>query len=366
MALPQSSQTSPLKISSQTELIGVSLHLRSPENFTLYPQYTTALHAWFLDQVRQQDPILSSILHDQQDEKAFTISGINSSGQLVGGQIQLSVGKVYTWHLNLFSQPVVNWLREWLKNPPFTLNIRQHNLDITGIYLSLPATTYEALYSPPDSHSLTLSFLSPTSFRRKGYHFPLPLPINVFQSYLRRWNSFSGKLFDAEGFLAWVDENVLITRHQLNSVKVSAGKKGVVTGFMGAIEYTVTREGSKNQDYTQALFSLARFAPYCGTGHKTTFGLGETHLGWLLEQDYQEAPLAGINLAERVENLTEQLLSLQKRPKGERALRSCQLKALITARREAGESLIEIAEDLQMPYETVKTYVKLVRRLLKK
>jgi len=35
------------------------------------------------------------------------------------------------------------------------------------------------------------------------------------------------------------------------------------------------------------------------------------------------------------------------------------------ARRELGESLFDIAADLEMPYETVKTYVKLARRALK-
>ena len=34
------------------------------------------------------------------------------------------------------------------------------------------------------------------------------------------------------------------------------------------------------------------------------------------------------------------------------------------ARREMGDSLNIIAQDLEMPYETVKTYVKLARRSL--
>ncbi|NJR67204.1 MAG: CRISPR-associated endoribonuclease Cas6, partial [Leptolyngbyaceae cyanobacterium CRU_2_3] len=36
--------------------------------------------------------------------------------------------------------------------------------------------------------------------------------------------------------------------------------------------------------------------------------------------------------------------------------------ATLLARRELGESLQAIAEDLQMPYETVKTYVKKARK----
>jgi CRISPR-associated endoribonuclease Cas6 len=39
--------------------------------------------------------------------------------------------------------------------------------------------------------------------------------------------------------------------------------------------------------------------------------------------------------------------------------------ATILVRRELGESLQAIAEDLEMPYGTVKTYVKLARRAVK-
>jgi CRISPR-associated endoribonuclease Cas6 len=53
----------------------------------------------------------------------------------------------------------------------------------------------------------------------------------------------------------------------------------------------------------------------------------------------------------------------QKRTGGARALKVCQTRATILARREFGDSLGAIATDLEMPYETVKTYAKLARRL---
>ena len=40
-------------------------------------------------------------------------------------------------------------------------------------------------------------------------------------------------------------------------------------------------------------------------------------------------------------------------------------RATILARQEVGESLVAIASDLEMPYETVKTYAKRARRALK-
>jgi CRISPR-associated endoribonuclease Cas6 len=67
----------------------------------------------------------------------------------------------------------------------------------------------------PDTSNVTLSVLSPTSFRRKGSHFPLPLPFNLFRSYLRRWNDFSSQSIAQNKFLNWIDESVVLLRHQM-------------------------------------------------------------------------------------------------------------------------------------------------------
>jgi CRISPR-associated endoribonuclease Cas6 len=58
------------------------------------------------------------------------------------------------------------------------------------------------------------------------------------------------------------------------------------------------------------------------------------------------------------------LMAKQKRTGGERAISVCQTRATILARREMGESLQDIVTDLEMPYETVKTYVKLAQKAL--
>jgi CRISPR-associated endoribonuclease Cas6 len=58
------------------------------------------------------------------------------------------------------------------------------------------------------------------------------------------------------------------------------------------------------------------------------------------------------------------LMAKQKRTGGERAISVCHTRATILARREMGESLQDIVTDLEMPYETVKTYVKLAQKAL--
>jgi DNA-binding NarL/FixJ family response regulator len=74
---------------------------------------------------------------------------------------------------------------------------------------------------------------------------------------------------------------------------------------------------------------------------------------------------AKMSLEERIEWLTEALLTHQKRPNGDRAKQICRLQATILARYEAGESLKAIADELALGYETVKTYLKRSRASLR-
>ncbi len=353
-----------LNWSEQTELVGLSFSLTPQSSAALYPQYATGLHAWFLDQVRQDNPHLSAKLHDQAEEKAFTISRLEGNSTLVGKQLQLQENQSYHWSITALSQEVSTWIREWMQHCPREINLRHVCFNIQAVEINLPPRTYSQLFGIKKQRSLTLSFLSPTSFRRKGHHFPLPVPTNVFHSYLRRWNSLASVPVDQGEFLDWVDKRVILCRHQIESVKVAGGKQGSVTGFIGSVEYRLSLSTNSPQ-FEQLFYTLGQFAPYCGTGHKTTFGLGQTRLGWLSELPKAESLATEYVLAERVEQLTELLMQTQKRKGGTRAIKVSQVRATILARQELGESLREIAIALEMPYETVKTYAKVAQRALK-
>ncbi|NJN91552.1 MAG: CRISPR-associated endoribonuclease Cas6 [Leptolyngbyaceae cyanobacterium RM2_2_4] len=356
--------------SEDTELIGLTLELQPLQDSSLYPQYTIGLHAWFLDQVRQADPDLSAYMHDGESEKPFTISGLQGLSFTSSRSHSLNANQTYRWTITALSQPVVQWLAQWLEHPPTEIDLRDAPLQIKAWTISHPATNYNNLFesssealstAPP---AITLSFLSPTSFRRKGHHFPLPVPRNVFHSYLRRWNDFSEQEFDQQYFLDWIEEYVILTRHHLQSTKVVAGKKGSVTGFTGSVEFGLLHPALEDAEFTQLFVALGQLAPYCGTGHKTTFGLGQTRIGWSTAAIETAAPAQDL-LAQRIDELTELFKHQRKRTGGDRATHTAETWATVLARRELGESLQNIAQDLEIPYETAKTYSKLARRALK-
>ncbi len=344
-----------------TELVGIQLDLKPQQDGSLYPQYTIGLHAWLLDQVRQHDPDLSAQLHDDPAEKPFTISGLNGIFLTQGNRLTLSAEQHYQWQITALSRPVATWLRQWAQAMPATVDLRDNPLEVQSWQISQAATTYKRLQQLDPVRSLSLSFLSPTSFRRKKHHFPLPVPANVFQSYLRRWLIFSGQEIDQDAFLDWVESTVIISHHQLASCKVVAGKQGAVTGFTGVVTFNLTGQIGSNPAFEQLFTTLGAFAPYCGTGHKTTFGLGQTQLGW--SEQVTSPPQAALDqvLADRITALTHLFRAQRQRTGGDRATHIAETWATILARRELGESLQTIAADLEMPYETVKTYAKRAR-----
>ena len=351
--------------SDNTELVGLVFELEPTTTSLLYSQYTIGLHAWFLDQVRQISPNLSAYLHDGESEKPFNISAIE--GQLLpsGKQLRLEANQIYHWHINALSAKVADFLKQWLTQLPQTLKLRDATLQIKQVRILHPPTTYAQLLQPRAKYShINLSFISPTSFRRKGHHFPLPVPVNLFHSYLRRWNDFSQIPISQADFLDWIDESVIIYHHRLESVKVTAGKRGSVTGFTGAISCRLSKAALANTEFTQLFYALVKLAPYCGTGHKTTFGLGQTRLDWVEQRSNTSTQLLTNILAERIEELTALFTAQRKRQGGTRTHKIAETWATILARREMGESVKAIADDLEMPVATVKTYTKLARRSL--
>lgn len=363
---PQSPPPTPLTWPVETELVGLVFELAPLNNDYLYPQYAIGLHAWFLAQVQQTNPELSRSLHDEQSEKAFTISGLEGAPLSSGKDLQLQVDRTYHWYINILSQPIAQWAIQWVQNLPTIVDLRTASLRIVSCKIALVPTTYAQLRATLLSQwrPVQLTFLTPTSFRTKQHHFPLPVPKNLFHSYLRRWNDFSEFKIPQDEFLNWIEETVIIHRHKLESFKVTAGKKGSVTGFTGAVELGLSKKAQENSDFVQYFYALVRLAPYCGTGHKTTFGLGQTRTGWLLTEVLPVSSRENL-LASRIAELTEVFMVERQRTGGTRAQEIAETWATILARREIGESLSAIALDLEMPYETVKTYVKLARRSLK-
>jgi CRISPR-associated endoribonuclease Cas6 len=386
MAPRQSSPPKPLlSWPDSPDLVGLQFTLQPTETCTLPSNYTYWLHAWFLDQMRSLDPEISAYLHDNQEEKAFTLSsflGDSLPQDVTQRSLTFAAQSTYQCCITALCAPVCKTLQQWLTQPPETLKLRGGSFRILDWQVMPSATTYDDLWNQATQpQSLNLAFLTPTSFRRQSHHMPLPIPENLFHSYLRRWNHFAPIEYEPEEFLAWVNESIVIVSHNIHSCKVQPGKQGSVTGFVGQVQLGFAPKAKQDPEYMQLAQALILCAPYFGTGHKITFGLGQTRLDWTGSialsspaslpaavpiappPDRQALLLLRKDLIKtRIAELEPQFLAIRKRQGGDRAKNIAHLWATIVAHQEAGDSLTAIAADLKLPYDTVKKYAQLARK----
>ena len=149
-------------------------------NYTVFPEYAKGLHAWFLDQVRQTNPDLSAYLHDGESEKPFTISRLQGELLSNGTKLQLLADSNYQWYVSALSSRLVEWMADWLQSLPETIELRNAPLQIKSVEIAHQPTTYKQLLENKTKNSLSLSYISPTSFRRKKTSFSFTTTFQYF------------------------------------------------------------------------------------------------------------------------------------------------------------------------------------------
>ena len=96
-----------------TELMGIQLEIEPIEDGQLPSNYTYFLHAWFLDQMRQMSSVLSKELHDNQEEKAFTLSGFLGNVEMHERTVLFRSGERYCCVITGLTAIVCQTLGEW-------------------------------------------------------------------------------------------------------------------------------------------------------------------------------------------------------------------------------------------------------------
>jgi CRISPR-associated endoribonuclease Cas6 len=117
-----------------------------------------------------------------------------------------------------------------------------------------------------------MEFLSPTAFRSGGRRNVIfPDPGLVFGSYFNRWQAFSSVKLD-DTITSWF-EKMIVARYQLETRFLDFGSYQEV-GFSGRCRFLLNR--NTPEEIVTGINALADFAFYCGTGAKTTMGMGQT------------------------------------------------------------------------------------------
>lgn len=152
---------------------------------------------------------------------------------------------------------------------------------ITGAAVTAE-TTWAQLTAPLAADRWRLSFLTPTAMALPGGHsklqLPLPLPSALLESWRRVWNQHCPDgCAIAEEVVTAIAAHLAVSSFTGETAMVAipvAGYQKRFVGFTGQATFTVIDPHQLPPDILTACQALMRFAPYCGTGKKTAWGMG--------------------------------------------------------------------------------------------
>lgn len=249
-----------------------------------------ALQAMFLKLIQQVDPEVSARLHDEPGCRPFTLSPLglyeevsNFQGFWLPKHERLERGAACYLRLTLLEDTLFPVFSRYFLDrsaPTFVLGetefevtnvlVTPHNGNSWSRYQSYPDLIEAAL---PQQWKFRLRFLTPTSFSQGKTDLPLPVPRLVFQSYKKRFEKFHQIPFLPD-FEDQVDYYVGIANLQHIRSAVIKTKNVNLIGFTGDVVFTIHPQAPP--ELASQLNLLAEYAFYCGTGKKTTLGMGQT------------------------------------------------------------------------------------------
>jgi len=247
-----------------------------------------AIHAWLLARIAQVDPHLSRRLHDEEGLRPFTVSNLWGAGAARAMRAPLDPQRPCWIRLTALNEEMEGALARALPAAGEMVRLADVSLVVRGVAgeagehpwagrASYGELVQRHTLSPgPSPRAATLDFASPTVFRSQGQDLPLPLPSLVFGSYLNKWNAFAPLTLPEEAG-RYARECILLGRFDLRSHLVSyeEGDRGASVGYTGQARF---RFQVGDAYWTRLMALLAAYAFWCGTGHRTTQGMGQTRL----------------------------------------------------------------------------------------
>jgi CRISPR-associated endoribonuclease Cas6 len=266
-------------------LLAIVVKMKALEAACMPADQGRALYATLLQRVQLLDPPLAQTLHQENAPKPFTVSSLNGATVNRRGEALLHAGQEVWWRVTVLEPTLAHLLKErvaadlagrplMLGETPFqvgeiTSDAQRHAW--AGQTTCEDLVQSRLLRSRPPQGAIQVEFASPTTIHSQGKHLPFPLPELVFDSWLQRWNAFS-PVGLPEQVKNFAQAGLAVSRFRLESRAVRYGS-ALTIGFVGECSFRLLVD----DPYWQRLAdTLAAYAFYCGTGHRTTVGLGQT------------------------------------------------------------------------------------------
>ncbi len=261
-------------------LYAVLLKLRADGDAVISPTQGHHAYGLFLTLIRHSSVCMADELHASDSLKPFTISPLQGKFRRAAKTLKVMDGYEYSIRLTFLKEDVFAYFMDAaLKAARLPLRLESAIFHIDHVVLHHEDSpfcrhqSYEEVFAQSQPVSkISLQFLSPTAFRSKGRRNVLfPEASLAFGSYLSKWQHFS-PLKVTEPTAEFM-ERIIVARYKLNT-HILHFNSYQETGFEG--ECTFELPVDSDEDSLKAINALADFAFYCGTGAKTTMGMGQT------------------------------------------------------------------------------------------
>lgn len=262
------------------DVYSVKVTLRPLQKAIISPAHGHQVNALLLNILRLSAPALAEELHDSDSAKPFTVSTLQGRFMTADRGYRVSPESAYYLRFTFLKSEVFShFLAGALKWESRPIEVGAASFLVEQINPALPGNSltgfdsYEGILSRTSAHyQIEMEFLSPTAFRSGGKRNVIfPDPGLVFGSYFNRWHAFSpAKLDDA--ITSWF-EKIIVARYRLETRFLDFGSYQEV-GFSGRCRFLLDK--NTPEEIATGINALADFAFYCGTGAKTTMGLGQT------------------------------------------------------------------------------------------
>ncbi len=270
--------------------ISTLISLIPETDVTLRPTMGHHAHAAFLAIIRENNPELAEMLHTQSAQKPFTVSPLIAKMERRGNLCHIRAGTECRLRFTFLDDELFQHFGKaflTLTMPPIRLGtavfqVRQMVSHATEEGSWSKSETYtELIQSAKTDTQMSFRFYSPTAFRRltpRGQKTRNDAYVDIvrcYQSWVNKWNAFAPIKLDRTEILAFVTEYGQVMSVKTESRKLNFGKH-IEVGWIGTCACVFYPEKSLDPELLRTVNCLANFACYCGTGYKTTMGMGQT------------------------------------------------------------------------------------------
>lgn len=253
-----------------------------------------ALQGMFLNLMGEVDPAVAARLHDDSRYRPYTLSPLgvemgargNFQGfQLPRHQMLRRETPCYLRVTLLDDALFPTFARYFLDRAEPTFQLVETEFLVTNVIATseqhpyVQAATYDEMIAraqrAASQRRFRFSFLTPTSFRTGDIDMPLPIPRLVFQSYLRRFQEYHPYPFLPE-IETLIEQQTGVAEIRQLHTEILRTKNVPLVGFVGDVTFEISKHAPP--EFIVQMNLLANFAMFCGTGRKTTVGMGQTIL----------------------------------------------------------------------------------------